>query len=397
MSDDSSRQRSTFLLLATAGLVSGLTIRVAEPLLPSVAASFSVSVVSASGIVTGFTFAYGAFQLAHGSFGDRFGKLRVASIMLFLAGLASFACASSDSITALMFFRFCTGMTGGALIPLSFAWIGDHFAYEQRQRVLAKFISGVLIGQSLGPLLGGASTDLIGWRAAFALLGALYCFIGVCLYLRVRADPVPPQTLKTQGAVATYWAVAAQKSVRRICGAVAVEGCLFFGAFAYVGVFMKQQFQLSYTVIGVLIAGFGLGGLIYSFSSRRLLRRLGEKGLVRFGGIGLAGGFVLLGWGNELAVAVSLVMVGLAFYMFHNTLQTHATEMAPHARGSAVALFAFSFFVGQALGAVAFGALARGIGFTASFAFVGIGLLGLSVWFSRFCASPPVTERQATS
>ena len=35
---------------------------------------------------------------------------------------------------------------------------------------------------------------------------------------------------------------------------------------------------------------------------------------------------------------------------FHNTLQTHATQMAPAARGTAVALFAFCLFMGQAIG-----------------------------------------------
>ena len=44
------------------------------------------------------------------------------------------------------------------------------------------------------------------------------------------------------------------------------------------------------------------------------------------------------------------LLVGFGTYLFHNTLQTNATQMAPTARGTGVALFASCFFVGQAIG-----------------------------------------------
>jgi predicted MFS family arabinose efflux permease len=71
----------------------------------------------------------------------------------------------------------------------------------------------------------------------------------------------------------------------------------------------------------------------------------------------LAGGLVMglgfLGWyATPFAwpVAPIALLVGFGTYLFHNTLQTHATQMAPAIRGSAMALFAFFFFTGQAIG-----------------------------------------------
>ena len=54
---------------------------------------------------------------------------------------------------------------------------------------------------------------------------------------------------------------------------------------------------------------------------------------------------------------IACVAAGLGFYMFHNTLQTNATQMAPQARGLAVSLFAAAFFLGQT-GGVALASLA---------------------------------------
>ena len=44
------------------------------------------------------------------------------------------------------------------------------------------------------------------------------------------------------------------------------------------------------------------------------------------------------------------ILAGFSYYMIHNTLQTHATQMAPDARGLAVSTFASCLFFGQAVG-----------------------------------------------
>jgi predicted MFS family arabinose efflux permease len=61
--------------------------------------------------------------------------------------------------------------------------------------------------------------------------------------------------------------------------------------------------------------------------------------------------------------------------MLHNTLQTLATELAPDARGSAIALFAFSFFIGQGFGPLGFGALYYALGTAAALTLFAIALL----------------------
>lgn len=51
----------------------------------------------------------------------------------------------------------------------------------------------------------------------------------------------------------------------------------------------------------------------------------------------------------ELAM-VAAFATGLGFYMMHSTLQTHATQVAPSARGTAMAMFAGCLFLGQSIG-----------------------------------------------
>jgi predicted MFS family arabinose efflux permease len=59
-------------------------------------------------------------------------------------------------------------------------------------------------------------------------------------------------------------------------------------------------------------------------------------------------------------------------------LQARATEALPEARGTAVAGFAMSLFLGQALGAVIFGTIIGSFGFAPGFLLAASGILVLA-------------------
>jgi MFS transporter, YNFM family, putative membrane transport protein len=372
----------SLLLLAAAGFVSGLTMRLAEPLLPKVAHDFGVSVAAAGVLITGFTLAYGLFQLVHGPLGDRIGKLRTVTIALLLAALACAACSFASSLGALALYRFLTGMTAGAVIPLSFAFVGDNVPYHVRQALLGRFIAGNLLGQTFGPLLGGVFSDFIGWRSTFLVPAAAFLIIGLMLLPLAGAQSMRSSRAAGVSPLGRYASLLRLPRVRIVLLAVAVEGFLFFGAFGYLGAYLRHDFALGYSAIGFILAGFGLGGVVYSALVRILLLRLGQRGLVGAGGAMLLMGFVILALAPGWAICASAITaLGLAFYMLHNTLQTRATEMAPEARGSAVSAFAFCLFLGQTLGVSAVGLGIGYVGYRAVIGMTGLALAALAFWF----------------
>jgi predicted MFS family arabinose efflux permease len=75
-------------------------------------------------------------------------------------------------------------------------------------------------------------------------------------------------------------------------------------------------------------------------------------------------------------------MTGLGFYMFHNTLQVNATQMAPQRRGAAVSAFASSFFLGQSVGVWLSGALVEQIGTAWLLAGGAVGVLAVALNFA---------------
>src|SRR5207237_7276588 len=70
----------------------------------------------------------------------------------------------------------------------------------------------------------------------------------------------------------------------------------------------------------------------------------------------------------------TVIVLGMGYYTMHGTLQTRATELAPEARGTAISLFAFFFFMGQATGPQLLGAVLKARGYAAAFFLAGAGL-----------------------
>jgi len=250
----------------------------------------------------------------------------------------------------------------------------------ERQTTIAHFIAGSMLGQMLGPLVGGAFTDWVGWRASFGLLGAV--FLGVAAILAVRtssgwaaARPGPFRPF------AVYRSLWSKSAMRWLFAVGTAETLFFFGGYAFLGAFLKARFDVSFTTVGLILAGYGLGGLLYSSAARVLIRALGERGLVAAGGV--LGGvmFVAVVLVPYLALALPFTIgLGAAFYLLHNTIQMKATEVAPDARATAVALYATAWALGQALGIAAIGGVVAAFGYAPAIMASGLAFAALGLW-----------------
>ena len=349
-------------------------------MLPKLAGEFGVSVSAAGAVITSFALAYAVAVLLQGPLGDRFGKLRVVTFGTALAGLASLACATAWSLESLAAMRLVTGIFASSSVALGMAYIGDVVPIGERQTTIAHFIAGSLFGQTLGPLFGGVFTDWVGWRTSFAVLGIVFAVVAAVLWAGT-ARAWPRVTPGRFAPLAVHRRLVRRAPVRWLVTVGVAETFFFFGAYAFLGAYLQQRFALSYTAIGLILAGYGVGGLLYSSIARPLIRALGERGLVTAGGVL---GFVLYAlvaivphWALTLPLTI---LLGLAFYLIHNTIQTRATEVAPQTRGSAVALYASSWAFGQASGVAVMAAVVAAAGYAPAIIVSGVGFGLLGVW-----------------
>ena len=381
-----SRTRA-IVLLAVAGFASQSMVRSADSLLPQIASDFAITVGAASIIVWVYSLMHGSMQLIIGPIGDRFGKYPTITVMCVLSAVTVAACGLAHSLGTLTLARVAAGATASWIIPLGMAYIGDVVPYEERQAVLGRYLAGQITGQLFGQAAGGIIGDWLGWRAAFFIHAAIFALAAVALFRELRINPTtrPAQQhdAKARSFMADYKIVLANPFARFIVVVAFLEFAFMFGAFAYVGADLHLRFGLSFTMVGLMVCFFGLGGLIYAGTVKQLVRRLGQPGLATIGGVTLGIAYLLLALAPAWWIApIAVTLIGLGFYMMHNTLQTNATQMAPEARGTAVGLFSAALYLGQTAGVATFALVVDRAGAPVVFIAVAILLPALALWFA---------------
>jgi predicted MFS family arabinose efflux permease len=257
--------------------------------------------------------------------------------------------------------------------------------------VLARFLIGQILGVCGGAWLGGFAADHASWRLPYALIAVLFAAVSIgVLRLDQRLPPRARIMRAGEGHVLSrlvgdFSGVLARPWARRILLIVFLEGVFLFGPIAFIATHAHKALGLSLSAAGGLLMLFGLGGFAFSVSAQQLVARLGEAGLARWGGVFMGAALLVVAFAPAWGWAVGgCFLLGLGYYMLHNTLQVNATQMAPDRRGAAVAAFASCFFLGQSVGVSLGGWSVGTIGTTRFLALGAIGVTGTAFVFLSF-------------
>ncbi|MEU6734436.1 MFS transporter [Streptomyces physcomitrii] len=420
--------------------------------LPEIRSEFAGTLSRLEWTVNGYTIPMAASLLSGGAIADRWGARRVFQYALLLFVLASAACALSPGLGWLVAARVAQGVAAGGLLPASLAVIAHGYPDPAaRSRALTVWGGVSSLALVLGPVVGGALTAAVSWRAVFlinvpigllamaltqwrvarspvhhrafdpagqALAVALFaCGVGALIEGGEKGwrSPVPWILLAVTGAALLAFALV-ERAVRHPLLPPALLGRTRFTAGLVIGALFQfgaygAQFALSLHLqnawgLGALGAGlafvpFASMWTFASFVLARAVRRTGPRPLLAGGALAAAAGAAALlplghsaSWGIFTAGSC---LLGLGAGLMGPSLPTVVLgELPSHHSGLASgALNAFRQ-VGGALGIALFGLLledaGRATGLRACLALVALGFLAAAGTVLR-----SVRPRQAAS
>ncbi len=352
-------------LMAFVIFTTSLFMRSVDPVIPQIADGLDVAATTAALLSTGFTLPYALIQPVLGALADMFSKGRLIAVCMLIGSLTTVTCGLVTNFEMLMVLRVLAGMTTGGVFPVAFALVGDNVPVAQRQVALAKLLFAAMSGNLLGASGAGVIGDLLGWRGVFIVTGALNLIALAVAIPGFRALKENPGRLELSTFIPNYRAIFANPKAKYCFGAVFVEAVFMFGVFPYMAVMLSSAGETRASIAGIVLAGFGIGGIIYTLLVSRLLA-IGERRLMASGGMTMAFCLIVIAlrmpWPIEFA---NFVLLGFGFYLLHGCVQVFVTELAPAARGSAMAGHSAFFFIGQAVGPVVYGlSLSNGTGIT---------------------------------
>jgi predicted MFS family arabinose efflux permease len=345
-------------IIALVTFAANLSVRALDPLLPHVAEDFGVSIATAASFSAVYAFTFAVVQPIVGAAADLFGKARLMVLCLALLGLANVLGALATSFPLLFASRILAGIGSGGIFPVALGLTSDLVGPERRQVAIGRMLTGALTGTLLGASASGVIGDFLGWRGVLSVYGvlAMVASVAVAIGFKNAALIQTPTRMDLAGLRHGYRTIFANPNAAICFTAVFIEGCCVLGLFPFVAAFLFQLGETRLAVAGVVIAGFAVGGVLYTFTVSRLLPRLGVNAMMLVGAVLVAIqiGVIAFGFGWKFQ-ALSFVAMGWGFYMIHGSLQVFASELSVEARATALALHSFFFFMGQTVGPIAYG------------------------------------------
>jgi EmrB/QacA subfamily drug resistance transporter len=156
------------VICACSVLLVGMDVTIVNVALPSIQHDLHAQLSGLQWVLDAYTLVVASLLMFSGSMSDRFGRRRVFQIGLTLFCAGSLLCSLSHTIGQLILFRALQGLGASMLNPVALSIIANVFP-EPKDRARAVGIWGAIAGLSLalGPLIGGALTQTIGWRSIF--------------------------------------------------------------------------------------------------------------------------------------------------------------------------------------------------------------------------------------
>ena len=349
---------------------------------------------------------------------DVFGRKPILLLGIALFLLGSVLCAVAWNMLALIVFRAVQGIGAGAVQPTAMTIVGDIYTLAERARVQGYLASVWAVSSVVGPLLGGAFSQLGIWRGVF-LINIPLCLLAAWMFHRHFHETISPRdrTVDSLGALllasamtslvlgvlggGQSWAWASAPSIsafaggavllaafvlverratepilplwvfsrRLLCATTIVAfgvGAILMGLTSYVPTYLEGSLRVRPVVAGLALAALTIGWPATAAVAGRFYLRWGFKATAAIGStLVIAGATVLVAMAhrpNVFIVAVVCLVIGAGMGLLAvPTLIAAQSSVDWNERGVVTGNNMFARSLGSAIGVAVFGAVANSI------------------------------------
>ncbi|KAJ6244291.1 quinidine resistance protein [Anaeramoeba flamelloides] len=263
----------TLLFLSLTGFIAPCINLVYLPVLSTLAEDFNTTIPIITLGITLTLFPAGIGLFVGGSTSDFIGRKRVLIACFLIFNLATLGCIFTKDITIFLILRVAHAFVIRAALPTAFASLIDISNSSNRGKYLSVIIFALLSGVVIGPFLGGIISEMFGWRGIFVFL-LIYGSIVNISYIFLKETN---QNLKkvTFGKLIFSWIRPFKFLKNKICSVLVICQGISFASLMFIMICIpligKNVYNLTDSQIGLLYLPSGVGGLISSFLSGRII------------------------------------------------------------------------------------------------------------------------------
>lgn len=349
------KQNMKVFIPATLGMLTAFGPFVTDfylPVLPEMTGYFHTTPALASMSLTAGMIGLAAGQLFIGPLTDKYGRKRilVGSMLLFV--VASLLCIFSGDIFMFNAMRGLQGLAGAGGIVIAKSMSADMYTGRELASFMALLGAINGIAPVCAPVVGGLMAGVTSWTGVFAVILAVGIVLMVCsMFL---PETLQPANRIRKSVIKVYGNLFRVFRNSRFTLSVMAEMACFFMFFAYIAsspFIMQQVYHLS--PLGYSLC-FGLNALMIGVGAAMATRYRSQGTCLRFGGLGMLAGTLLLAFLLNTAMPLWIVMLAyiytlICFGLMQPPLTAIALDSERDNAGAASAIFGASGFVAGAL------------------------------------------------
>lgn len=349
------KQNMKVFIPATLGMLTAFGPFVTDfylPVLPEMTGYFHTTPALASMSLTAGMIGLAAGQLFIGPLTDKYGRKRilVGSMLLFV--VASLLCIFSGDIFMFNAMRVLQGLAGAGGIVIAKSMSADMYTGRELASFMALLGAINGIAPVCAPVVGGLMAGVTSWTGVFAVILAVGLVLMVCSMFLPEA--LQPANRIRKSVIKVYGNLFRVFRNSRFTLSVMAEMACFFMFFAYIAsspFIMQQVYHLS--PLGYSLC-FGLNALMIGVGAAMATRFRSQGTCLRFGGLGMLAGTLLLAFLLNTAMPLWIVMLAyiytlICFGLMQPPLTAIALDSERDNAGAASAIFGASGFVAGAL------------------------------------------------
>ena len=310
--------------------------------IPNVARGLDTSLGYVAAAITAYMVPFAALQLVSGTLAERLGARRVVRLGYVTFGVAALACALAPEIWSFLAARAVMGAANAFLSPILLAALSEVVAPEVLGRTVGTFAAAQTAGLMLAPVLGGALGE-VSWRLGFVLVAIVSAALAL-----------PRQSLGAAERQTETGAASLRALLNRwisLLAAKALLGYLGFTAIGFVLVLVAaEEFGLGSGARGLLVAGYGVGGILLGRYAGTVVDRAGRPATALAGAVVCTAGVLGLAVAPSVwSLALVYFGVGCASAFVWAGLNTIVVESFPENRAGATSAYSAFKFAGVAV------------------------------------------------
>jgi DHA2 family metal-tetracycline-proton antiporter-like MFS transporter len=388
------RERLVLGLWSVAVMLITMNTTMFNVALPQIMMQFSLSSTTASWIVTGYSIVFAISSITFSRLSDYLPIRRLLTIGIICLSVGSLFGIFSHHLVMLFASRILQAIGAGSGISLGVMLVTRYIPMSRRGRSMSALISTATFGMGLGPVLGGAITEYLGWNGLFFVTG-LIVFVLPLLYrllpkeeaIHVRFDfagaifigigvtglllYMTTASLLALGAgilsLLAFWL-----RIKRTNGPFVQPELLtnmpymlltfiVFAAFAahfatlfLMPLMLSRLFGLSSVYTGLIIFPGAMLSALLSNGVGRMIDRYGNHLILRGGSIIMLLGAVLFGWFSTIspyAILIVYIPLSIGVTMLTTSVSNEMSRILPKEQiGAGIGLSQLIQFVGGAFG-----------------------------------------------